>query len=291
VSEELIRLERPDVIHCNNGSMSNVTAAYVGRRHKIPVISHQKCFEHPGRLNRWLLRNSRYTHHIGTSPAISRHLQSLGLPEAKLTTMLEPVQPPKEWVPRPDRETAVLGMHSMLTAWKGQDVFLRAVGRLKRQGGRQFRAVIAGGDTWGSNYGEKLRQIVVSEGIEGLVEFRGHVSDVYGFLVDVDIAVHAAVQPEPFGRVVAEAMISGATVVVSDVGGPGEYVEHGVTGMRVPMGDDEALAATLGALLDDPERRRSLGQAARRFALAAFDPVRLGREMTDFYGRILNGAV
>jgi glycosyltransferase involved in cell wall biosynthesis len=106
-------------------------------------------------------------------------------------------------------------------------------------------------------------------------------------LSEMDIAVHASVGPEPFGRVVAEAMICGVAVLVSDAGGPADYVEHGVTGFRVPMRDAQAMASTLAMLLDNPGRRRSVGLAARAFALKAFNPVRLGREMADFYKKIL----
>jgi len=177
----------------------------------------------------------------------------------------------------------------MLTPWKGQDVFLRAMGVLKRRGGRQFRAVIAGSPTGAPEYAASLRQIVASEGIADLVDFRGHAKDVYGLLAELDIAVHAAVQPEPFGRVVAEAMISGVPVAVSDVGGPSEYVDHGVTGLRFPMGNPDALASILAELIDEPSWRRSIGDAGRKYAMATFDPVRLGREMADFYTRVLHG--
>jgi glycosyltransferase involved in cell wall biosynthesis len=288
--EDLVRRERPDVIHGNNSCMSNLAAATVARRHGIPAISHQKCFEYPGRVNRWLLQYSPYTFHIGTSPAISRNLLSLGLPQAKLTTMFEPIRPPENWRLAARREVPVIGMHSMLTPWKGQDVFLRAVGILKRTYSGPFRVVVAGSAPGGDEeFPRKLRQIAVEEGIADLVDFRGHVSDVYGLLPEFDIAVHAAVAPEPFGRVVAEAMICGVPVLVSDAGGPADYVQHGVTGLHVPMGNAQAMAETLAGLLDDPAQRQAMGMAGREFALAAFDPVRLGQEMAEFYEQLVAG--
>lgn len=77
----------------------------------------------------------------------------------------------------------------------------------------------------------------------------------------------AYVQPsleEGFGVAVVEAMALRVPVVVSDVGGMAETVEQGVTGLRTPPGDADALAKAIAALLADPEARRAMGAAGRR---------------------------
>ena len=51
-------------------------------------------------------------------------------------------------------------------------------------------------------------------------------------------------------------------------GGIATIVRGGVTGLLVPPGDPAALAKAMGALLDAPERRREMGQAARAHAEA-----------------------
>ena len=64
--------------------------------------------------------------------------------------------------------------------------------------------------------------------------------------------------------VYVEAMASGLAVVAPGGGGVEEVIVHGRTGLLVPPGDAEALAATLRDLLLDPKRGRALGAAARR---------------------------
>ena len=76
---------------------------------------------------------------------------------------------------------------------------------------------------------------------------------------------------EGFGIPAAEAMGCEVAVVASDAGGLPEVVEHGVTGLVVPRGDSGALANAIGSLLNDPERRRAMGQAGRARALRLFD--------------------
>jgi glycosyltransferase involved in cell wall biosynthesis len=57
-------------------------------------------------------------------------------------------------------------------------------------------------------------------------------------------------------------MALGKAVVASDIGGPREQIEDGVSGILVPPGDSAALARAICRLLADPARRASLGRIA-----------------------------
>ena len=71
---------------------------------------------------------------------------------------------------------------------------------------------------------------------------------------------------ESFGMVALEAMACGTPVVVSDVGGLHELVQHNKTGFRVAAGDPAALGRAIERLLDDPALRRRMGHAAACYA-------------------------
>jgi glycosyltransferase involved in cell wall biosynthesis len=91
---------------------------------------------------------------------------------------------------------------------------------------------------------------------------------------------------EGFGIPAAEAMGCGVPVVATDAGGLPEVVEHGVTGLVVPRGDATALAGAIGELLDDPERRRRMGEAGRQRALRHFDWDRTAEQLEELYRSI-----
>ncbi|MFN8033227.1 MAG: glycosyltransferase family 4 protein [Mycobacterium sp.] len=84
----------------------------------------------------------------------------------------------------------------------------------------------------------------------------------------------AAVLPshyEPFGIVALEAAAAGTPLVTSDVGGLGEAVINGQTGMSCPPRDVGALAAAVRAVLDDPAAAQRRADAARKRLTSDFD--------------------
>jgi glycosyltransferase involved in cell wall biosynthesis len=116
-----------------------------------------------------------------------------------------------------------------------------------------------------------LEQQAGQLGIAGSVIFRGRVSreEIRLAFSRADLFVHGSVI-EASGNALLEAMASGLPIVCTDAGGPSEYVEHGVTGFVVPVGDAQAMADKIGRLLSDAALRREMGFQGRRRAELEF---------------------
>lgn len=69
---------------------------------------------------------------------------------------------------------------------------------------------------------------------------------------------------EPFGMVALEAAAAGTPVAVSSTGGLAEIVENRVTGVTFPPQNPEALASSVGSVLEDREFARGLARRGRR---------------------------
>jgi len=180
--------------------------------------------------------------------------------------------------------TLRIGMVATLASWKGHELFIDAT-RPLRQGPSRF--YIVGGplySTGGSQRStEELRTIVDRAGMSdrfGFVPFQRNVAPVYAAL---DIVVHASTKAEPFGRTVAEAMASGKPVVAAAEGGVLEQIEDEVTGLLFEQGQASSLSSQLERLIQSPTLRRSLGEAAARFAAMQLDAIRLGPETLRAY--------
>ncbi len=156
----------------------------------------------------------------------------------------------------PDPTVVFLGR---LKRYKRVDLVLQAVARL-RDRGMDVRMVVAGrGDAR-----DALERTVRGLGIEDRVRFAGFVPDKEKRELLSRSWVHALTSPkEGWGIASIEASACGTATVASNSPGLRETVRDGETGVLVPHGDVEALAAALARVMD-PSTRDRMGVAARR---------------------------
>jgi len=93
---------------------------------------------------------------------------------------------------------------------------------------------------------------------------------------------------ESFGLAALEGMACGVPAVCSRVGGLPEVIDNGVEGYLVEPRDVQTMAARALEILTDPERRKQMGNAARRRALTHFCASKIIPLYEDLYRRVLN---
>ena len=111
---------------------------------------------------------------------------------------------------------------------------------------------------------DDLRAQVHSLGIDQKVYFAGFINSRKAPIYQcADIAVFPSTY-EPFGIVALEAMLAGVPTVVSDVGGLGEIVQHGVNGMKSYAGNPNSIADSILTLLYNPELCANVTKKAKQ---------------------------
>lgn len=156
---------------------------------------------------------------------------------------------------------------SRLERRKGVDTFLDAVVRLLPEF-PQLDVVVVGKDTpnteMSETYREAFRRTHGGTAIAERVRFVGEASEaeLHQHYADCDVFCVPS-RYESFGLVYLEAMVFGAPVVATNVGGIPEVVEHERNGLLVEPEDPEALAVALRRLLTDAELRARMGRASR----------------------------
>ena len=117
-----------------------------------------------------------------------------------------------------------------------------------------------------------LVEVARKHRVRTAVRFAGRVDhdELLRLLHRADVAVLPS-HYEPFGIVALEAAAAGAPLVTSDVGGLGEAVIDGQTGVSHPPRDIAALAAAVGTVLDDPAGAQHRAVAARQRLTSDFD--------------------
>lgn len=129
---------------------------------------------------------------------------------------------------------------------KGQDILLRALGKMAKKGLRNFQMHFIGSGT----SEEVLRKLANELGISEQVIFEGLKSQehIYQHLCNYDLFVQPS-RCEGFGLTVAEAMAAKLPVLVSDIEGPMEIIGNGEYGMSFKSEDVDDLAEKLSIIL------------------------------------------
>lgn len=188
-----------------------------------------------------------------------------------------PAQPPDV---RPDlapRGVPLIGSLGRLDPVKGYDELIRAIALLKREG-LEVRCAIAGVGPDET----RLRAIIAKLGVGEEVALLGLREDVPSLLAAFDIAVLSS-HSEGAPLAIIEYMAAGLPIVSTRVGGVPELIEDGRHGLLVDPGEPGALAAGLRKLIEDPELRSRLAQAARQRQLAELDLDTTVRRLEDLY--------
>ncbi len=131
-----------------------------------------------------------------------------------------------------------------------------------------------------------LATTVHSRHLEDRVELVGSVDDVLPHLAWADVLVMTS-RTEGFPGVVLEAAAAGVPTVGFDVGGVGEAVVDGETGLLVPAGDIDGMVAKLGSL--DPERLDGLAERGRVRVQERFALDRVLERYEEAFRRVIQG--
>lgn len=114
---------------------------------------------------------------------------------------------------------------------------------------------------------DKLLQYVKEQGLETSVQFMGQSNQPEKDIRDAGMFVLSS-DYEGMPNALIEAMVMGIPVISTDCpcGGPAELIENGVSGILIPVRDEEELAASIRLLLENKELAETLGKKAAELA-------------------------
>jgi colanic acid/amylovoran biosynthesis glycosyltransferase len=181
---------------------------------------------------------------------------------------------------RPLRVLCVGTLHEV----KGQSHLVEACRRLAATGVDVHCTLVGDGPDR-----DRLARQIETASLGGRVVLRGALTrgEVIAALHDADVVAAPSVparngKREGIPVALMEAMAAGVPVVASDLSGIPELVEHDVTGLLVPPGDAEAIAAAIARLAADPQLRERLAASARERVCRDFA---LDRSVVELAGR------
>ncbi|WP_017656214.1 glycosyltransferase family 4 protein [Fortiea contorta] len=172
----------------------------------------------------------------------------------------------------------IVGHFSRLAPWKGQHILITALAQCPPE----VTAILVGDALFGEqDYVQQLHQQVVALGLENRVKFLGFRADIPQLMAACNLIAHTSTSPEPFGRVIVEAMLSGTPVVAAKAGGAMELVEHGVNGFLVTPGEPQELAQVITTCLMETENSKNIANHARFTASQRFDVKNINQQISQ----------
>lgn len=297
---------RPDLVHVNNGGFpatpSCNAAAAAARFARVPVIVYAVNniavgYRSPRRwpdlpLDRLTVRavDRFVTGSTAAADALRRvlrldagHVSALPNGIARLT----PHEPPSATRARlnVDRKAVLVIVVARLDLPKGHRCLLNAFHAFRQHSASDAVLVIVGEGPEQSNIEAQAQRLGLASEIR-LVS-APH-DELWALYAVADIVVLPSLSTEDFPYVVLEAMAMAKPVIGTAVAGIPEQIEHDVTGLVVPPGDEAALAHALEALATDPQRRADLGAAGRARYEALFTAEAAVRRYWELYDALLS---
>ena len=267
----------------------------MGKTLRIPTVCHVRGDQDGSRLMQWAY--SLPDHFVPVSHWVSQSIQNkLGIPQERITVVYDGLEVDKLdtsadgtafrdrfGIPR---DAFAVGLVGLLIPWKGQEIFLDAAALLKNRIPGLKMVIVGGTPDDCIPYEKMLRQRVKDEGLEDMVLFTGHVTDMPTVYNGLDIVVSASTSPEPLGTVVIESMAMGRPLIGPNHGGAAEMMEHNETGLLFSPASAEGLAEAIRNFHDNPDLRLRLGAAARKKALKTFSVTTHVERVQQVYDKI-----
>jgi glycosyltransferase involved in cell wall biosynthesis len=278
---KLLRQEQVDVIHAHQYTpfFYSLIARLLCRRPSILFMEHGRTFpDYPRRkrmiANRLLIE--RRDRVVAVGEAVRQALiHNEGIPPTKVEVVYNGIdlsayangcahrQAVRREIGVGDQDL-VLFQVARLDPLKDHATAIRTMEHVVRRRGDARLILVGEGPEM-----EKTQQLVSQLNLSANVRFLGLRKDVGRLLGAADQFLLTSVS-EGIPLAVIEGMAAGLPVVATRVGGMGEVVEDGQTGLLAPSGDAAALATSVLRIAADPALGRQMGQRGRERAYAVF---------------------
>ena len=212
--------------------------------------------------------------------------ERLGANSSRIRTVYNGVDPADFPPVASEPEVPTISWAGRIDPFKDLETLLRAFSVVHRELPAARLRLFGSAPEGREGYLERCRELAVELGISDVVAFEGRVDEIRAAYAAGHIVVLCSIT-EGFPYTLIEAMTCGRACVATDVGGVAEAI--GDTGIVIPPRRPDALAEACLTLLQDHERRRRLGTAARLRALQYFTVDRAISAYDEIYTFLATG--
>lgn len=299
-----IRDHEIDLVHAfgSMGELIAVLAVRLAGRGKV-IGNRRDCGYDQRAKNRWIFWLARKlgTHYIANSEAARQAaFRNNKTPLESITVIRNPISRQRieaglshplkrEDLPMPKKsdDERIVGMIATVRPIKDYETLIRAAKIvLEKRPETWFLCV---GEHQSPSYTDELKRLAESEGVAARCVWYGGIDNPVRIIPLFDVAV-LSTHSESFSNAVLEYAVTERSIIVSDVGGLGEIVENGRSGVLVPPGEPSILANRILQFLDDPLLAEAFAREAKAFVEGKYDEQTIIKQYVELYHGIMGDA-
>lgn len=279
---KILKKERPLIFHVNTAfNLQSGISAYLTRG--VTLVWHVRENLHGGKINaviRFAIirMSSRVL-------VISKYVGSAFKPTEKLRQLYNIISPPERSLGGElERDCFVVASLARVEPWKGIDIIPEIAYWSNKRAEKPIVYKIYGATPEKDrSYLFSIEKKIEELGVGKYVKFKGPINEPWDALAEADIVLLPNRIPEPFGRVMVEAMLSERPVIAFNFGGAAEIIENYLTGILVRPGDTLGMADAVVNLLKNSKERTRIRRAGKNFAAKTFIPSTVAMELKKIY--------
>lgn len=254
---EFLRTSDADVLIGTRPGI-NVYLARFGPRRALRIAQeHLRHDAHSKRLRAELARHYRTLDALVTTTEADAAVYGARMPLPGVRVLAVPNIVPAPAGPPSEGTAKVIAAAGRLVRGKRFDLLIEAFSAVSAKH-PDWRLRIHGGGTERA----RLQELIDGLGLGERAELTGPRSPIEAEFAKASIVASAS-DAESFGMTLVEAMRCGVPVVSTDCPlGPAEIIHDGTDGLLVPRGDGRALSGALLRLIEDPQLRHTMAEAA-----------------------------
>jgi glycosyltransferase involved in cell wall biosynthesis len=127
----------------------------------------------------------------------------------------------------------------------------------------------------------QLETQITTLGLQNSITNLYYQPNAVSLIQQLDIFVLPSIKPDPFPVVTLESMGAAKPVIATRQGGAQEQIEDSVTGFLVPINDAKAVVEKLAILVNDPQLRTLMGNAAKARLQSKFSEKAFNKNIVD----------
>ncbi len=177
-----------------------------------------------------------------------------------------------------------------LTYWKGQEMFLEALNKLKKNSpNKEFLAIILGSDQGRKIYKKKLVRLVEQYRLIDDVIFIDNIKLMPIAYKISNIVISSSIEPESFGRISVEAQSMEKPIIASNIGGSKETIIDEETGFLFEAGNVNKLSEKIDEVLNLSEvTLNGMGAEGRKNVVSKFNVEKMCFSTYSEYKKLFN---